>query len=180
MNNMESQPVLPHLGPEFYAWLWFASEAEGGTMDLGGEMGVVDVWVDERLAFQTPGEAKNRAVMTGENTSSSLEALAALASGKVVREVQVHLRHGDHEFQLTLRGSQMDLSGLKLPPHSSDGEEELLYERMYLYEEMWHVVGALYGHFARLRTGESWSDEILPSMRAWLQGDELDLDSSGR
>ena len=140
-------------------------------MNLGGDAGVVDVWVDERLAFQAPGENKSRAVLTGENTASSPEALAALASGKVVREVQIHLRHGDHEFQVTLRGSQMDVAGLKLPPHASDGEEQLLYERMYLYEEFWHVVQALYRCFAEERTGERWVDEILPAMREWVGGE---------
>ena len=43
---------LPHLGPEFYGWLWFTSENNGGSLDLGGETGTIDVWVDERLAFQ--------------------------------------------------------------------------------------------------------------------------------
>jgi hypothetical protein len=169
MSTEETGAPLPHLGPEFYSWLWYASEAEGGTMSLEEEVGVVDVWVDERLAFQAPGEAKTRALMTGENTSTSPEAMAALASGKVVRDVQLHIRHGDHEFQLTLRGSQMDVSGLKLPPHSSDGEEELLYERMYLYEELWFVMGALYRRFAGLRTSEAWAEETLPAMRTWVQ-----------
>ena len=117
-----------------------------------------------------PGEANARAIMTGENTSTSPEAMAALANGKVVREVRLHLRHGDHEFQVTLRGAQMDATALKLPPHSSDGEEELLYERMYLYEELWFVVGALYRRFAAERVSQEWSDETLPAIRSWVGG----------
>ena len=166
--------VLPHLSLEFYVWLWYASERDGGTMDLGEE---VSVWVDERLAFQLPGETKARAVVTGDNTSTSLEAKAALASGKVVRDLQLHLQREEREYDLTLRGPNLDIVGLKLPPHSADGEDGLLYERMFLVEDVWSLLGKLYRRFAEERVGESWSTTILPAIREWAGGEpERELD----
>ncbi len=163
-------PVLPHLTIEFFVWLWYASEREGGTFHLGESVGVADAWIDERLSFRSVDEDKARAVLTGEDTASSAEARAALASGKVVRDLQMHIRREEREYTVTLRGPNLDFAGLKLPPHEPSGEEELLYERMYLYEDLWAVVGALYQRFALERTSESWHNTILPAMRAWAGG----------
>jgi hypothetical protein len=171
-------PVLPHLTIEFYVWLWYASERDGGTMDLGEEAGICDVWVEERLSFRPPDEDRARAVLTGENASGSLEARAALASGKVVKDLQMHLRRDEREYTVTLRGPHLDLAGAKLPKHASDGEGELLYERMYLYEELWFLVRALYVRFAGERTASTWHTTVLPAIREWVQGGEAggDLD----
>jgi hypothetical protein len=170
MSDESGPPVLPHLSSEFFVWLWFAAERDGGQMNLGEDLGIVDAWVDERISFRTPNEDKVRAVVTGENTATALEARAALAGGKVVRDVQLHLRRAEREYQITLRGAHLDLAGARLPSHSPEGVDELLYERMFLYEELWHVVRGLYRRFAMERTAETWRSETLPAMRAWIGG----------
>ena len=169
MSDESSAPALPHLTAEFFVWLWYASERDGGTMTLGAA-GVCDVWVEERLSFRIPDEDKARAVLTGENTSSAPEARAALASGKVVRDVQVHLRREEREYTVTLRGVNLDLAGVKFPGHSSEGEDELLYERMYLYEDLWFILQQLYQRFASERAAESWYTITLPAIRRWVGG----------
>ena len=170
------KPALPHLTIEFYVWLWYASERDGGSMDLGPEAGICDVWVEERLSFRPPDEDRARAVLTGENASASLEARAALASGKVVKDLQLHLRRDEREYTVTLRGPHLDLAGAKLPKHASDGEGELLYERMYLYEELWFLVTALYKRFAAERTASAWHERLLPAIRHWVAGGEAGQD----
>ena len=165
-------PALPHLSTEFFIWLWFASERDGGSMMLGEHVGVVDVWVEDRLSFRGLEEERARAVVTGENTASSLEARAALATGKVVRDVQLHIRREEREYTVTLRGVNMDISA-KLPPHSGEGEDGLLYERMYLYEDLWFVIEGLYRRFALERTAASWPT-TLSGIRAWVAGAPAD------
>ena len=66
----------------------------------------------------------------------------------------------------------LDLCGLKLPAHASEGEDGLLYERMFLYEEAYAIVSALYRTFARERTSAAWHAETLPQIRAWVQRGE--------
>ena len=61
----DNAAALPHLTAEFFVWLWFASEREGGSMDVGEGVGLIDFWVDERLSFRSPDEDKPRAVLTG-------------------------------------------------------------------------------------------------------------------
>lgn len=157
--------TMPHLTAEFFVWLWFASEREGGTLDVGEDIGVIDFWVDERLSFRSPDDDKPRAVLTGEDTSSSAEARAALASGKVVRDLQLHLRREEREYTVTLRGAHLDVCSLKFPTHSSEGVDELLYERMYFYEDVWAVIRALYRVFARERVGTDWHKVRLEAIR---------------
>ena len=142
-------------------------------MNVGGDIGVMDFWVDERLSFRNPGDDKPRAVLTGENTSSCAEARAALASGKVVRDLQVHLRRDDREYTVTLRGHHLDVCSLKFPQHAVDGEDELLYERMFLYEDVWSAIRALYRCFARERVGEDWHRVTLPAIRRFALSGEL-------
>jgi len=169
----DNAEALPHLTTEFYVWLWFASEREGGTMDVGDGVGLIDFWIDERLSFRSPDEDKPRAVLTGENTSTSAEARAALASGKVVRDLRVHLRREEREYTVTLRGSHLDVCGLKFPQHAVDGEDELLYERMFLYEDVWAVIRALYRRFARERVSEAWHRDVLPAIRQFAATGDL-------
>ena len=169
----DKQSGLPHLSTEFFVWLWYASERDGGTMNLGEPVGIVDVWVDERLSFRVPDEDKARAVFTGENTSSAPEARASLAAGKVVRDLQLHLRREEREYMVTLRGPHLDLAGVKLPPHAPEGEDELLYERMYLYEDLWFIMGGLYRRFAVERTADGWRADSLSAIRHWVTTGEL-------
>ncbi len=167
----DNAPTHPHLTAEFFVWLWYAADRDGGNFNLDG-LGVVDMWVEDRLSFRVPDEDKARAVLTGDDTASSAEARAALASGKIVRDLQLHLRHEEREYSVTLRGVHLDLAGLKFPAHSAEGEDGLLYERMFLYENAYAIVTGLYRMFARERTDLSWHSHTLPQIRAWVQQGE--------
>lgn len=164
-------PVLPHLSGEFYAWLWWASEVQGAVFELPDPVGQVELWVDERLAFRNADDTRVTAVMTGEAPSTSLEARAALAGGKVLNELRVGFRRDDREFTVTLKGPAMHVSGAKLPQVVSDGQDEVLYDRMFLYSELSLVLAALYNAFAAKRTSPEWESEVLPGLRRWIGGE---------
>lgn len=172
MSDVEGLPIVPHLAGEFYAWLWWASEQRGAVFQLEPPVGTVELWVDERLAFRNPDDSKVAAVMTGENPAASLEARAALAGGKVLQEIRLGLRREDREFFLTLKGPAMHLTGLKLPQVVTEGGEEVLYDRIHLYEELCFVLSGLLEEFAQVRTGPSWQDEVLPALHDWILGRE--------
>ncbi len=161
-------PILPHQASEFYVWLWWASEQQEGVFDLGEKVGRFDLWVDERLAFRNPHDVKVTAVMTGEEPARTLEARAALAGGKVLQELRLHLRRDDREFTFTLKGPAMEVAQAKLP--QAVGGEEALYDRMFLYEELTFVVAALLRTFGVARTAPSWGSETLPTIQRWVAG----------
>lgn len=164
-------PTLPHLVTEFFAWLWYASERDGGTFALGDGT-VFTYWVDDRLSFRLPDEDKARAVLTGESAAATLEARAALAGGKVVRDLRLALKREERQYAVTLRGLHLDLQGAKLPAElkASDDASEVLLERMFLVDELWFLVGSLYRRFADERTSAAWDTDHLPAMRQWASG----------
>lgn len=168
----EGLPIPSHLAGEFYAWLWFQSEKNGGAFSLPHPVGHVDVWVDERIAFRNPDEQKVAAVMTGENPSATLEARAALAGGKVLQDLRVGVRRDDREYTVTFKGPALHFQGLKLPQVVSDGGEEVILDRMHLYEEICLILAGLFRQWADLRSSGAWASEVLPELKAWVEGDD--------
>lgn len=168
--SAEGLPTPSYLASEFYAWLWYTSEQNSGHFGLPDPVGPVDVWVDERIAFRNPEEQKVAAVMTGENPSATLEARAALAGGKVLQDLRIGIRRDDREFVCTLKGPAMHLQGLKLPQVVSDGGEEVLLDRMHLYEEFCLVLAGLFREYSALRRSDGWSSDVLPELERWVAG----------
>lgn len=172
MSAAEVTPIPAHVAGELYVWLWWASEQSGGAFDLPDPVGRITLWVDDRLAFRRPDDSKVTAVITGENPSTTLEARAALAGGKVLQELRIGLRRDDREFFVTLKGPAMGLGGLKVPAVLGDARTEAVQDRMFLYEELALVLSGLLAHFGALRTSPAWGREIVPAMRRWLVAEE--------
>ena len=160
--------VPPHVASEFYLWLWYTSDTTGGTLSLG-EAGEVQFWVDDRLAFRSAGEDKVSAVLTGESPGSTLEARAAVRGGKVLRDVRLAVRREGREYAVTLRGPAIEVTAAKLPGLLKGGDAaEILYERLFLYEDLHWIVAQLFRRFAEERTGEGWRAGTVPAIRDWL------------
>lgn len=182
--SQEERAAQPHLTTEFLQWIWWFSEREDGRVDLGDNAGIIDLWVDQRLSFRAPGEDKARAVLTGENPSAALEARAALAGGKLVQDLQLGVRRDGREYRVVIRGANFDLAGLQLPAECKGEEDEVLYERMFLYEDIFFVLRCLYRRFAAERASPEWRTDFLPAMRTWAAvgraEDRLDPAEDGR
>lgn len=164
----EPTPVLPHLGSEFLLWLWWSATQRGGRAQLGEPLGEVEFWVDDRLAFRAPDEGRAAAVITGENPAEALEARAAVAGGKVLRELRLCLRREEREFAVTVKAPGLDLAQANLPQVVSGDGEEALYDRMFLYEELHRIVAAFFCRFAEERVSEAWTAARVPAIRAWV------------
>jgi len=173
----EPLPIVPHLAGEFYAWLWWESELRGAVFALGPPTGTVDVWVDDRLAFRSADETRITAIMTGENPAATLEARAALAGGKVLQEIRLGIRRDDREYAVTLKGAAMHVAALRLPQVVTSGGEEVLLERIHLYEELCLVLQGLLSAFARARTEPTWQQKVLPALNDWVLGADGGLPS---
>lgn len=165
----EPTPTLPHVAGEFLLWLWWLSERTGGRVDAGGEHGVIEVWMDTRIAFRHPGEGKAAAILTGENPSTAREARATLAGGKVLREARIGLRREEREFYVTLRSPYLELTAMQLPQVVKGPGDEALYDRMALYEELHDLIRALFRTWARARSASTWEEEVVGPTRAWIR-----------
>lgn len=173
----DQTPVVPHLASEFLAWLWWTIELQESKFDLGDDVGRVEVWVDSRLSFRRPEDTKVSVVLTGENPSQGLEAKAALSDHKVVHEIRLGIRRDEREYTVSLRGPGLDFTGAKLPQVTAENMEAEVYDRMFLYEELDHILSALYRSFAALRTSPDWDGVVVPALKDWQgpSGDDSSL-----
>lgn len=163
----DERAVLGHLPADFLTWIWFTTEQSGGSLILD-DIGGIDCYVDDRIAFRAMEDDKSRAVLTGENAANTLEARAALAGGRVVKEIRLAIKREDREYSVSLRGELLEISGAKLPGMVKGATEEVLYDRMYLYEELHGIVTALLTRYATERVAEDWKEVRVPEMRAWV------------
>jgi hypothetical protein len=160
---------LPHLATDFFTWLWWTTEENGGRVNVDGEE--IILWVDDRMAFRLPSEDVSRAVLTGADTARAAEAKAAMAAGKILKEVRLRLQWADREYGFTLKSPGFDVGGLVLPPLPEEGDEQdRLLIRMEAIEALWAVLGAIYRKFADLRTSDNWEKEVVPTIQKWLIG----------
>lgn len=161
-----SSALPPHVASEFFLWLWWEGE-QGGKVSLGDE-GSVLLWVDDRIAFRAAGDERASALLTGERPSESPEARAALAGGKVLKDLRIALKREDREYTVTLRGPRISIAAAKLPTQVKTGDvAEVLYDRMYVYEELHWLVASLFRQFAAARTSPAWKQDVLPALRSW-------------
>lgn len=162
----------PHISADFYLWLWFRSEA-GGRFALDADGGTAEVYIDDRIALRPTGEDRATAVLTGDSPATTPEARAAVAGGKVPRDIRLYVRRDDRDYHVTLRGSRVGIAQAKLPTQVKSGEvAEVLADRMFLYEELHWVVACLLRQFAVERTSEVWRTETVPAMERWLSTSE--------
>ncbi len=167
--DLIDHPAARFLGREFLIWLWFTSERSFGKVELP-PFGDVDFWIDDRIVFRTPGEDPQTSDLKGGAPATTSEARTAMASGKTIDAARLGIRVKEREYSLELRAEGLEVAGVKVPAEVKDGEDERLYERMFLLEEATGILDALFVRFCADRLGDSWDDAVLPEIRAWLAG----------
>jgi len=166
--DYDGSEILPHLSSEFFLWLWYSTEHAEGELDTNS--GTLRFWLEDKMAFKSPHSDTIRAVVLGDNVSGSPEARAAMAAGKALSELRLHLQIEERDYIVTLKSPYFDFAGVKFPGHATDGFDSLVFERMQLYEELFYCIAELYRAFADARTSETWTVDILPRLRDWIHG----------
>lgn len=158
------------LGNEFLTWLWFFTEHAEGKLRFAPEQDV-QVELGERLILTLPGEGREKIVCTTQANALS-EARVALQQGKMVEELQIQMKAGDNDYQLTLDSSLHAFKGLKTPKQLPDFDQEdpdgRFLERMYFLEEVTAIMNVLYGTYLRMRLGGQWETDTLPVLKEWI------------
>lgn len=164
------------LGNEFLLWLWFAGDVTGGKHEVL-ERGVVEVLLESQLKLTDPLSARESISMRGEDPFGSAEADQALKSGKLPATVLLRIKQGETEWLATLTGPALSLSGIKLPALLNDAEDEPLFERLRLLEELDDLLHELYRQFLAVRLSASWASDLAPAMKSWVAG-SITLDAT--
>jgi len=160
------------LGGEFLLWLWFSRDVTGGEIRIKGR-GTVIVSLESQIALSDPIAEREKVSIRGVDPFASAEAGEALSTGKLPRKVGLRVVFEQAEWLMTVDSQTLALSGVRLPAISSQGAEEIFYERMRLLEQIHELVHALYGHFLGVRLSAAWDAEVAPALRSWVQTGEL-------
>ncbi len=157
-----------YLGREFLTWLWYRSALQSGVFEVDGHDGPLEVWFDAKLTLEAQGDIKESNVIKAENPTETSEAQAALLSGKLVSDARLRVVSGQKQWTLAIKGDTLGLSGVKIPALLSREDDDQLYERFMLIEEIEDMVHALFRSFMELRIDdEAWRPEV-QAIRAWV------------
>ncbi len=160
---------LPHestLGMDFFTWLWFIWEKEGGVFHLpdGREVGFM---LEGPITFFREGQGAHEAVLRKGTPLNSREAGTALFCGKKLKRAKVVIAQNDDVFSATM-DSDFAFRGLKLPKGEQTEDGGKFEERMLFIETFWTTWLALFDRFLDLRTDPKQWPETLSAMRQWI------------
>lgn len=192
------------VGREFLLWLWFESELFDATLRTAAH-GSFGLWLEKRLTLSfdkrstkitgpTPGygrEAKEallagqlpesagiRVAIREQETGFFLKAEGLAIGGLKLPTVLDRKEEREPELMREVRGVRGGGKKKKSKPAERDDDaHELFYERMQLTAEHEAIIEALYADFRSLRLSPTWSEHVVPVMRKWVRGEELDAEA---
>ena len=156
------------LGAEFITWLWFREVTQGGTFNLGGELGEVEVAFADKLVMGSTAFDEQEDSFKGGRPSMSLEAQIALRLGKLAHQAKINITQGDQEWSFVLRSAPLMMTAIKLPELNAQGGQGQLQERMFLLEHLERLYRGLYKQFLEERLSDTWSNEAIFAIREWI------------
>jgi hypothetical protein len=184
------------VGREFLLWLWFESELFDATLQTK-EHGPFGLWLEKRLVLS---EGKESTRITSPMPGLGREAKEALLRGQLPESAGIRVALRDDEQSFVFKAETFAISGLKLQTalgkeepnvlleemtgkkarpakKEPDDQHEVFYERMMLTSEFEQLIETLYRDFLDVRLSAHWNDLVVPMMRTWTIGGELDVGS---
>jgi hypothetical protein len=159
------------LGPEFLTWLWWRADVDPCFRHPDG--GEVFVHFDEHLEFRGERAAARRTILRAGMPGASMEARAALRSGKNLVSARLLLAHGEEEVRFTLRSESLAISGLRLPPPEGETRAERQLACLEAQERFLEDLDLCLATFLAVRCGPSWPEE-LERIHAWAESPSPD------
>jgi hypothetical protein len=154
------------LGNEYLLWLWFMLDADADTIAL--EDGTkAAVMLTKSLVLECPRGQTGRQTITSDGPTRLPEARRAIQSGKLPRKAGMIVVRHDHQYELTLHGETLAVSGARLPAPDAADERDRLEERITQLRHLVETLDLMYDAFSRHRAGDGWAKE-LARMQKWL------------
>ena len=160
-----SQPGgVEYLGPEFLTWLWW--RAEVNPCFRHADETEVFVHFDEHLEFRGERAAARRTTLRSGMPGASMEARAALRSGKTLVAARLLLARGEDEMRFTLKAENLEVSGLRLPAPEGDTRNDRLLACLDGQEQFLDDLDLCLATFLAVRCTPEWEQE-LEHIRQW-------------
>ena len=170
MQVLEKVKETEALGREFLAWLWFKTETDGGTFDLG-EAGRAELWFDGRMTLQAEHDHGTETITCTGDQPQMKEARFALSEKKEITQAMVKLGIGDNLWSFVLDSTWMNFKSFKTPKVMQDKEEDpegIFYEKIFLIEQAITAVENIFYFFIKLRISPEWEKKERPALVKWI------------
>ncbi|MDJ0973358.1 MAG: hypothetical protein QNJ98_02715 [Planctomycetota bacterium] len=155
---------MDYLGPEFLTWLWWRAEADPCFRHEDGTE--VFVHFDEHLEFRGERSAARRVILRTGMPGASMEARAALRSGKTLVSARILMARGEDEVRFTLRAEDLDISGLRLPAPEGDTPYDRLVACLDAQDQFVDDLELCLKTFLATRLEPRWEEEV-ETIRRW-------------
>jgi hypothetical protein len=157
---VQSVDLKDFLGNEFLLWLWWHLEEKDGTVPARngqGEDGAMYLAIDKTLEMECAWGVGGKQSLRGDTPSRLREAVEALRMGKWPRKLGLLLSDGEHQWELTLQGDRMVISGASLPEvPEAESPRELTEARLQLVQKLAAALDQMYAAFLADRTAGAW------------------------
>ena len=137
---------------------------------IDDKMESVNLWIDDKIILEDPQTGSHKHSLKGGNPSASLEATAALVTGKTVTELKLGAHIDEKEYTFTLNHKDLSPKSLGLPKVTTASEDPgyQLLHRVECISEVTSMIDALFLLFLSTRTEESWENKEMESIREWI------------
>ena len=159
MDLFEKIERTRHFGELFLLWLWYHSDVDDTIFYLS-DGSALTLAIDNQITLEAKLTEAERTVLSGGAPADIREAFEALHQGKVVSQAKIRLQRDEKEWIFVLTGSSLDISGLKIPALMTKADDDKLYERQGLVEEIDSLIRGLYEKFLSIRLdSDAWKQE---------------------
>ncbi len=150
MDLFEKIERTRHFGELFLLWLWYHSDIDDTIFYLS-DGSVITLAIDNQITLEAKLTEAERTVLSGGAPSDSREAFEALHQGKVVSQAKLRVQREEKEWIFVMTGATLAISGLKIPALMTKADDDKLYERQGLIEEIDGLMRGLYERFLSIR-----------------------------
>jgi hypothetical protein len=156
------------LGRDFLTWLWYFSEACGGTADVDG-FGTFAVALEGPLTFAAEGRGAHETVLRKGSPLISAEAKTALTAGKKLVSARVNVARGDDLWSFALAGDNFVFRGVRMPTGEAMDPVSRFHERMMLLETLKGGFLGLFDRFVEDRAQADVWQQTEAEIHAWVR-----------
>ena len=145
---------------DFLTWLWFFAETTGGKLD-NSRFSDFELMVagPMTLAFFMSAQGATETTVKKGLPEKSVEAKAALSSGKKLRKASVTIARGEDVWTTTFDADKFAFTGLRLPDGEAMEEHSKFDERiqnLYVFQE---VFFEYFKEYVKFVTADDWEEK---------------------
>ena len=159
------------LGDEFLTWLWYLVESDPNAI-RAVDPECLSLEIGNRIVLENRrGKSVERITIKGDDAGLE-EGKLALRKGALVAESAFIFKTGEHEWQFSLKGESLNVSGLKTPgptlPQSAEEIEAFLLDKADQFHRILNLLENLFKTFIQVRITGKWSSKITPAIKKWI------------